>query len=246
MISKKWITALFTSAALLGVGCASSDTATGEEAITGASSQEALLAPCTAIPLATGSFLGCTAFDGVGFGFETGFAESASFVAASSVQTQLAAQLNTVFASLEVVPNVAASTVTISSLADGFIPLFGGPIILPLGVDGFFTGVVPFMMDGLPPLALNVWGTFPILDGAFATMPLTALSFSVGLAGTPFLIDGIGTGLAASTAWFGASFPLGFACNATIPLTCPGLAPDGFIAPSLVTPLIAPGFAIDP
>lgn len=240
MFAKKWLTVLFTSATLLGVGCASSDVATGEESLS-ASAQEELLAPCTTIPLATGSFLGCTAFGVDGIGFVDG--ASASFVAASSIQAQLAAQLNTIFTSLTVVPSIAASTVTISSLADGFVPLFGAPIVLPLGADGFFTGVVPFMVDGLPPLALNVWGTFPIIDGAFATMPLTTLSFSVGLATTT---AAVATSVAASNALFATTFPLGFACNAAIPLTCPGLALDGFIAPTLVTPLLAPGLVIDP
>lgn len=238
MILRKWITALFTSAALLGVGCASSDTVTGEEA-TGASSQEALLAPCTAIPLATGSFLGCTAFN-------TLAAETATISAATTMQAQLATQLNTIFASLQVVPNIAASTVTISSVADGFIPLFGAPIVLPLGVDGFFTGVVPFMVDGFPPLALNVWGTFPIIDGTFATMPLTTLSFSVGLASSAAAASTVAatSAMAASNALLATTFPLGFACNAAIPLTCPGLAPAGFIAPSLVTPLVTPAVVI--
>lgn len=243
MSAKKWLTVLFTSAALLGVGCASSDVGTGEESLNG-SSQDELLAPCTAIPLATGSFLGCTAFNTASVA-----ATQASIMTASTIQAQLATQLNTIFASLSVVPSIAASTVTISSMADGFIPLFGAPIVLPLGVDGFFTGVIPFTMDGLPPLALNVWGTFPIVNGALATMPLTTLSFSVGLATTTAAATTMAattSAIATSNALLASTFPLGFTCNAAIPLTCPGLAPDGFIAPSLVTPVIAPGLWVDP
>lgn len=245
MFSKKWLTALVTSAVFFGVGCASSDLGT-EETQTGASSQEALLTPCTAIPLAAGSLLGCTAFDTTGIGFAAA-AESASFAAASSVQAQLATQLNGIFAAMEVVPNIAASTVTLSCGLDSFTTLFGGPVILPLGVDGFFTGIIPFTVTGLPPLALNVWGQFPIINGAFGTMPLTALNFSVGLATTTAASTMAATStIAASNALLASTFPLGFACNATVPLSCPGLAPAGFVAPSLVTPLLAPGFIVDP
>jgi len=239
MFSKKWLPALFTSLALFAFGCSSSDTLTGEEALTGASSQEALIAPCSAIPLAAGSFLGCTAFDISGAAL-IDVAESASFVAASSIQADLAAQLNTVFASMQVIPNIAASTVTLTSTADAFLPLFGADIILPLGVDGFFTGIIPFTVTGFPELALSVWGQFPIVDGVLATMPLTALNLSVGLANASLIADAsIGASLASTNALLATTFPLGFTCNATIPLTCPGLAPAGFVAPALATPVLA-------
>lgn len=247
MFSRKWLTALVTSAAFLGVGCASSDLGT-EETQTGATSQEALLTPCTSIPLATGSLLGCTAFDAAdfdyaGYGFaDFGFGEAVGFSSASSVQTTLATQLNGIFGALEVVPDIAGGTVTLSCGLDGFSTLFGGPIILPLGADGFFNGIIPFAVGDLPPLALNVWGQFPIVDGAFGMMPITALNFSVGLAGSPYLgIDGFATGIGTSGALLGSTFALGFACNATVPLSCPGLAPAGFVAPGFVTPLLAPG-----
>lgn len=235
MFTKKWLSVLFSSTAMLGVGvgCASSDPLPDE--FTGNSSQEALLAPCTAIPLATGSFLGCSAFDVTGVGFAEA-TQSESFFAASGIQTGLATQLNSVFGGLSVVPDIAASTVTISSTFDGFLPLFGADIILPLGADGFFSGIIPFAVDGLPGLALNVWGQFPIIDGGLATMPLTALNFSVGLADSGLLIDGIGAGFGGA-AFLGSTFPLGFACNATVPLSCPGLAPAGFVGPALATPL---------
>lgn len=239
MFSKKWLPALFTSLALFAFGCSSSDTATGEEALTGASAQEALIAPCTTIPLVSGSFLGCTAFDISGAAL-VDVTESASFMAASTIQADLAAQLNTVFASMQIIPNIAASTVTLTSTADAFLPLFGADIILPLGLDGFFTGIVPFTVTGFPDLALSVWGQFPIIDGALATMPLTALNLSVGLAGAPLIADAaIGAGLAATNTLLATTFPLGFTCNATLPLTCPGLAPAGFVAPALATPVLA-------
>lgn len=242
MFSKKWISALLTTLALFAYGCSSSDTATGEETLTGASSQEALIAPCTTLPLVTDAFLGCTAFDISGAAF-VDITESASFMAASTIQADLALQLNTIFTSMQVIPNLGASTVTITSTADAWAPFFGGDIILPLGADGFFTGIVPFTVTGFPELALSIWGQFPIIDGTFATMPLTVLNLSVGLGG-PLPIDGIGTGFGLSNAFLATTFPLGFACNATLPLSCPGLAPAGFVAPSLATPVIAAPIAV--
>jgi len=245
MFSKKWISALFTTLALFAYGCSSSDTGTGEESLTGASSQEALIAPCTTLPLVTDAFLGCTAFDISGAALMN-VAESASFMAASSIQADLAAQLNTVFATMQVIPNIAASTVTITSTADAFLPFFGADIILPLGVDGFFTGIVPFTVTGFPELALSVWGQFPIIDGTLATMPLTALNLSVGLGSSSLAAStaALSANIATSNALLATTFPLGFTCNATLPLTCPGLAPTGFVAPALATPVLAAPIAV--
>src|SRR5690606_6264319 len=139
----------------------------------------------------------------------------------------------------------APSQFIITSSAVMCVPFFVADIFLPLGVDGFFTGIVPFTVTGFPELALSIWGQFPIINGTFATMPLTALNLSVGLAGASLAFDAaIGANLAATNAFLASTFPLGFTCNAMLPLTCPGLAPAGFVAPSLATPILAAPIAV--
>jgi hypothetical protein len=243
MFSKKLITAVLAGAALCAAGCSGSDVASQDPA---GSSNSSLIAPCTTIPLVSGSFLGCSAF---GATAALGAANTAAITAstaattaaATTAQATLATNMNAIFAGLTVVPDITAMTVTIGSTAGCFGTLFGAPIVLPItATTGVFTGAIPFTVDGLPPLMLNVWGTFPLVNGAFATMPMTALNFSVGVAGTAAATSATtlaATTAATSTAMLASTLPLGFTCNATIPLTCPALAPAGFVAPAAIAPI---------
>lgn len=246
MFSKKWITAVLGTAALCAAGCSGSDVAGQDPA---GSSNSSLIAPCTTIPLLSGSFLGCSAFGTTAAlgaantaAIAASTASTAALSSAATVQATLATQMNAIFAGLTVVPDINAMNVTIASSANAFAPLFGTSIVLPIAATtGIFTGAIPFTLTGLPPLILNVWGQFPLINGAFATMPMSAINFSVALANTAAATSAATmaatTTAAMNTAFLASTIPLGFTCNATIPVTCPAFAPAGFVAPAAIAPL---------
>lgn len=230
MVSKKWLGALV--ALVAATGACSSGEPNAPEATGSTSAKQVATIGCT--PLATGTpFLSCGALS------------STNVALATQVQTQLSAQMQTMFASVSLVPDFTANTVAITSPDAAFGTFFGPQIVAPLTTAGVFTAAIPFAVGDIAPgfnLVANIWGAIPVWNSPLWTggaMP--ALNTSLF---TPApLLPGFGaTGFANTSAAFNSSaantaafsaatMPLSLwistPLDGTFPLACNGAMPLG-------------------
>jgi hypothetical protein len=233
--SKKRISALALGAlAAVSIGssaCSSTNEPTGsQEQTASASSSQVAALTCTPLLTTTAPLLNCGAID------------PTQVTTASSIQTQMTAQIQAAFASLTLTPNFTANTVGIASPATAFTTFFPTTLTAPLLSDGFFTTTTPLAVGTIAPnfaLQASMFGLFPTL----ATTPIvtpTLTPFLNTTANTTFAAFNTATLNAATAANASAvntsaiqatTLPLTIFISTpiatTVPFTCAGTIPLG-------------------